>query len=172
MSIAWFIVITLVIVIMQIFVYSRWGLSRIVYTRTFSEKTVFEGEEIEMVDVISNKKLLPVPWIRLEASMSEHLVFKQQGENNNEIKHGSKHQTMFSLMPYQKIKRRHKLTCAKRGRYYLKTVALSTGDVFGFSETFKTVSSPTELIVYPRLIPLDEILLPVHSWLGDITVRR
>ncbi|HLQ71463.1 MAG TPA: DUF58 domain-containing protein [Bacillota bacterium] len=172
MSIAWFIVITFVIVTLHIYIYHRWGLARIDYDRSFSEKSVFEGEDIEMIDEISNKKILPLPWLRLESSMNEHLVFKQQSKYDNTVDHGSFHRTLFSLMPYQKIRRRQSLTCAKRGLYHFKTVALSTGDVFGFSESFNDFSSPAEIVVYPRLMELDDIPLPVHSWMGDITVKR
>lgn len=172
MSIAWFILITFAVVIAQIFIYSNWGLSRIEYTRSFNKATVFEGEKIEMVDEVSNKKLLPVPWLRLESKVSQHLQFQKQSPTDNEIDHGDFHRTLFSLMPFQKVRRRQHVTCTKRGFYSIKSVALSTGDVFGFEETFKSVPSSAEITVYPRLLPMDDIPLPAHSWLGNMIVRR
>ena len=59
MNIAWFIVITFIIMGIQGYIYNKWGLSRIQYTRSFNEKAVFEGEKVEMIDEISNRKLLP-----------------------------------------------------------------------------------------------------------------
>lgn len=172
MTIAWFILITFVVVVAQIFIYSNWGLSRIEYTRSFNKATVFEGEKIEMVDEISNKKLLPVPWLRLESKVSHHLQFQKQSQTDNDIEHGDFHRTLFSLMPFQKVKRRQYVTCTKRGFYSIKSVALSTGDVFGFEESFKNVPSSAEVIVYPRLLPMDDVPLPAHSWLGEMIVRR
>lgn len=172
MSIAWFIFITLVIVIIHVYIYSRFSLARIDYVRSFSERAVFEGEDIEMTDELSNRKLLTVPWLRLESRMSKHLTFKHQSNQDSDMNHGGYHRTLFSLMPYQKFKRKRSLTCSKRGLYQFKTVALSAGDVFGFSESFKDVSSQAEVIVYPRLMDMKDIPLPVYSWLGDITVRR
>jgi len=172
MSIAWFIVITFVIVILHIFIYSRWGLTRIDYARSFSERAVFEGDKIEMTDEISNNRILPIPWLRLEASMNKHLVFKKQSKHDSTIDHGSFHRTLFSLMPYQKVRRKQSLTCTKRGLYRFKAVAITTGDIFGFGESFESFSSPAEIVVYPHLLKMEDIPLPVHSWLGDITVRR
>src|SRR5690625_101204 len=152
MSIAWFIVITFVIVILHIFIYNRWGLTRIDYARSFSERAVFEGEEIEMTDEISNNKILPIPWLRLESSMNKHLVFKKQSKHDSAIDHGSFHRTLFSLMPYQKVRRKQSLTCTKRGLYRFKAVAITTGDIFGFGESFESFSSPAEIVVYPHLL--------------------
>lgn len=169
---AWFIFITFVVIGIQSYVYTKWGLSRIKYTRSFNKEAAFEGEEIDMVDEITNKKILPVPWLRLESRISENLKFQNQANIDNEMDHSGFHRTLFSLMPYQKVKRKQHLTCTKRGLYRFETVALSTGDVFGFGETFKSAQSPAEIIVYPRLLPMEAIPLPAHSWLGDIIVRR
>src|SRR5690554_4979643 len=80
MSIAWFIFVTLIVIGLQSYIYGKWGLSRVQYTRFFSEVAVFEGEEIKMTDEIANKKLLPVPWLRLESKINENLQFKGQDQ--------------------------------------------------------------------------------------------
>ncbi len=182
MSIAWFIFVTLIVIGLQSYIYSKWGLSRIEYTRSFSEVAVFEGEEIKMTDEIANKKLLPIPWLRLEAKINENLQFKgrdliengasQDYSQRSEIIHGNYHRMLFSLLPYQKIRRKQYLVCTKRGFYHFDNVDLSTGDVFGFGEDAKNVQSPAEIIVYPSLLSMDDIPLPTHSWLGDVVVRR
>src|SRR5690625_4154222 len=79
---------------------------------------------------------------------------------------------LFSLLPYQRIRRKQNLICQKRGFYHFDNVDLSTGDVFGFGEDSKNVQSPAEIIVYPSLLAMDDIPLPTHSWLGDVVVRR
>lgn len=182
MSIAWFIFVTLIVIGMQSYIYSKWGLSRVEYARSFSEVAVFEGEEINMTDEIANKKLLPIPWLRLESKINENLQFKRRNQvddktdqdhsQRSEIIHGNYHRMLFSLLPYQKIRRKQHLVCTKRGFYQFDNVDMSTGDVFGFGETFKNVQSPTEIIVYPSLLSMDDIPLPTHSWLGDVVVRR
>ncbi|KRG14994.1 hypothetical protein ACA30_07310 [Virgibacillus soli] len=173
MNIAWFIVMTIIVIIGQVFVFDRWGLTKIYYRRSFSKEAVFTGESIEMVDEISNKKLLPVPWLRLESKIAANLEFQKRSQLDNDVHAGGDfHRTLFSLMPYQKVRRRQTLTCQKRGYYRFQTVSLTTGDIFGFGQVFKSVPSKAEIIVYPRLVSMDEIPLPTHSWLGDVVVRR
>ena len=71
------------------------GISRITYTRSFNVKAVFEGEKIEMIDEISNKKVLPVPWLRLESKISENLQFQKMSNIDNEIDAGDFHRTLL-----------------------------------------------------------------------------
>lgn len=172
MSIAWFIFATIVVIGIQGYVYHKWGLSHIEYHRSFSRRAVFEGERIEMVDEISNKKLLPIPWLRLESKINDRLQFRKQSETDNDISGGDYHRTVFSLLPYQKVKRTQELTCTKRGFYQFQTVSITTGDVFGVGEAFTSMPSKAEIIVYPSLIAPDEFPLPAHSLLGDLVVRR
>lgn len=171
MNIAWVIIVTIIVIIVQSYMYNYWGPAKIRYNRSFSRSSVFEGEDIEMIDTISNNKLLPLPWLRLESKISKNLEFRSNhlGSKDDD---GEFHRTLFSLMPYQKITRRHKLTCVQRGYYALNTVSMSTGDVFGFAQIFKSYDATAYVTVYPKIISLSEIPLPSHSWLGDISVRR
>lgn len=170
MGIHWVIVITVLIIFIQVGLVSKWGLKNIYYTRYFSEEAVFEGEEMEMVEEIINKKLLPIPWLRLESRFHTNLQFQHQ--SNLDIVDEIFHRSMFSLMPYQKIRRRHRITCKKRGFYHQKTVSLTIGDLLGISIYKKKLNVTTQILVYPKLIPLKEIPLPYTSWNGDVVVRR
>lgn len=172
MSIIWFIFVAIVVIGIHVLIYQKFGLKKIQYQRSFSENIVFEGEKVEMIDEISNRKLLPIPWLRLESKIDEHLQFRRQVETDNEMKTEGYHRTMFSLKPYQKVRRRQSLICTKRGHYEFKTVSLTTGDVFGIQHTNQTVSSPAAITVYPKLIHLKELPLPAYSWLGETVVRR
>lgn len=170
MSIAWFIVITVVVVGLQIFIYSKWSLSGVHYRRSFSDRIVFEGDKIDMIDEISNKKLLPLPWLRLESRLHKNLKFDKHEDNlAGELE---MHRALFSFMPYQKITRKQHFTCTKRGFYQFSDVHLTSGDPFGFSDEKKSIKAPGQITVYPRLLNIDELPLPSQSWLGEVIVRR
>ncbi|NLO81972.1 MAG: DUF58 domain-containing protein [Clostridiales bacterium] len=170
MSIQWFIFVTALIIILQSFIFRKNGLKKIRYTRYFNIPAVFEGQEVEMVEVISNEKLLPVPWLRVESKISAYLQFQKQF--NLDIQHQQFHKSLFSLTSYMRITRRHKIKCLKRGCYYLDSVAMTCGDLFGFQDISKTFNLDARLLVYPKLIRMEEIPLPFHSWQGDVTVKR
>ncbi|MDF2815991.1 MAG: hypothetical protein K0Q81_2191 [Paenibacillus sp.] len=170
---AWIVFIAFVVIFIQGRVFERFGLRKVSYTRNFSERACYEGEEVQLVERISNVKPLPLPWLRLESLMDVSLRFPSQ--DNFDIQTGSLMQnqkSFFSLMPYTSITRKHRILCTKRGAYNLNSVSLTCGDVFGMGKSTRTLKLDVQLLVYPRLVPLEDIPLPSHSWQGDITVRR
>lgn len=169
----WFMVFIILIVLVMSFLYENLALKGVNYTRYFSRRTVFEGEPLEMVEVISNAKLLPLPWLRLETSMPVGIRFERQ--NNLSISSGviyQYHVSLFFLRPYRQITRRHQVACKGRGVYRLDTATLTTGDPLGMIQKVKKLNLDLELHVYPKIMSIQELPLPNHSWLGQLAVRR
>lgn len=173
MSLPWFIISTLLLLMVISSLYQRNALKKVSYIRYFSSSSVYEGEQVEMVEEIANGKLLPLPWLRLESSIARGLEFGSQenlGVSTGEIYQN--HISLFSLKPYRHIKRRHSVTCQQRGLFRLDSVTMTAGDLFGISRTSQTFPLQLELLVYPGLVDYDELPLPVHSWLGELPVKR
>jgi uncharacterized protein (DUF58 family) len=154
-------------------IYRIWGLSRVMYERSFSEKAVYAGEKIEMIEVIGNAKWLPLPWLRVESVIPKALRFGYS--DNLEIAVGSmfqNHRSLFSLMPFTQIRRRHQVECTGRGVFRLTSAALTCGDALGFEPASLLKELELEVVVYPRIIPLPSIPVSAISWMGDVVVRR
>lgn len=169
----WFMVFIILIVLIMSLLYENLSLKGVDYTRYFSQRTVFEGEPLEMVEVISNAKLLPLSWLRLETSMPTGIRFERQ--NNLSVSSGAIYQyhiSLFFLRPYRQITRRHRVACQGRGVYRLDTATLTTGDPLGMIQKVKKFKLDLELHVYPQILPIQELPLPNHSWLGQLAVRR
>ena len=163
-----------VLLIVLYYLYRGNALKKIAYARRFNRMTAFEGDRVEMVEEIENRKLLPVPWLRLESLMSRHLEFGRQA--NFDIRSGEtfqNHLSLFSLRPYRRIVRRHDIRCAKRGYYMLGTATMTAGEPLGLVQVSRHFAvDPSPLTVYPRIVPLAELPLPNHGWLGSLPVRR
>lgn len=170
MEIQWFIFVAFVFILVQSSLFIKLGPKKITYKRYFSSPAVFEGEQAEMIEEITNEKLLPVPWIRMESRISPELKFKSEGDL--EVKHEQFHKSLFSLLPFMKITRRHNMTCSKRGCYDLKTVTLTGGDLFGTNDFSKTFQLEARILVFPRPVSIGEVPIDSHSWQGDVTVKR
>lgn len=173
MTLLWFLLSALFLLLLISAVYQRFALKKVSYTRYFSSKTAYEGEQIEMVEEIVNGKLLPLPWLRLESSISRGLEFGNQ--DNLAISSGEiyqNHVSLFYLRSYRQIKRRHLVRCERRGIFRLDTATMTTGDLFGLSRKTHTYPLQLELLVYPGMIDPDLLPLPVHSWLGELPVKR
>ncbi|GAA4877377.1 DUF58 domain-containing protein [Paenibacillus vulneris] len=173
MSVHWLLFITLTILVLQVILFKMLGHRGLTYERYFSTRGCFEGEETEMIERIANRHILPVPWLRLESLIHAGLHFYSQA--NLDINNGAlfqNHKSLFSLMPFTQITRRHRIYCSKRGCYRLNTASLTYGDLVGLYRNTLKLSLDAELLVYPKLAQLDELTLPSHSWQGDLVVRR
>lgn len=169
-----FILLTFVLLmVLQALFFRRAGLVRIRYDRRLSVRSCFQDDEIEMVETIENRKWLPVPWLRVESQIPAALSFGTQA--NLGVSAGSiyqNHKSLFSLMPYTRITRRHTVRCVKRGYYRADSVSMTAGDLFGIASATKRLDLGFELIVYPKPLPPGEWDLPTHGWMGEAVVRR
>jgi len=173
MGIHWIILIALIVIIGQRALFRRWSLTKIEYDKSFDRTECYTGDEIELIERISNRKLLPTPWLRLETMMSAHLQTVGQADmaiDSGEIMQN--HMSLFSLMPYTEITRRHQVTCLKRGYYFLNSTTITSGDLLGTVEVHEQLYVNCSILVYPLPIPVEEIPLPSSKWLGDLLVRR
>ncbi|MHB1484031.1 MAG: DUF58 domain-containing protein [Saccharofermentanales bacterium] len=122
-----------------------------------------------MTEVIQNKSLLPIPWLVCQTVINLGLEFKQL--NDMHIS-GEYHRSVFSLMPFSRITRKHYIKCMKRGVYNLSHITLTTGDVFCFLTKEYGVDFDTSIMVYPEILSRQELLMHFHSLAGDMIIRR
>jgi uncharacterized protein (DUF58 family) len=151
--------------------WDRWSLARISYERTLSHQRAFPGDEVELAIRIANRKLLPLA--RLEV-----LDLIPQGLEvlDHTMLHDPEGRTLLerstSLRWYEALTWRYRLRCHERGVYRLGPAQLTAGDPFGFYRTEYTVSQRTSLVVYPRLLSLEELGLPPRHPLGELRARH
>ncbi|MFS0727546.1 DUF58 domain-containing protein [Paenibacillus sp. 1P07SE] len=173
MNLLWLVVISFVLVILQTQVFKRFGSRSLQYSRSFNVHKCKEGETVQLVEVIANHKPLPMPWIRLETTLDAALQFK--GNTDVSVNSGSltqNHNSLFSLMPFMKITRKHSVTPVRRGVYELNSASLTFGDLLGWWKKSETLRMDVQLLVHPKPLPIKEVPLPSHSWQGETTVKR
>jgi len=132
------------------------GLNGLGCTRAFSKSAYFEGDEGEMIEIVRNDRAMIIPWLRVESGVSPHIRFGlQENLHTDSEAHTC---SLFTLMPYQQIRRRHRVTFLRRGAYNLGNASLTAGDLFGLFEAHREQMMDVPVLVYPRL--LDENAVP------------
>ena len=139
-------------------------------TRAFSRREVFEGDEGELVEVISNDRPLIVPWLRVESRISRHLQFGSQ--ENLDVSGSMYHKSLFTLMPYQRITRRHRVKFLHRGEYNIGSASLTAGDVTGFFQCSREQRLDAPVTVYPRLLDDRDLPMPFSRLIGEMMLER
>jgi len=152
--------------------WNRYALRGVEFQRQFSERRAFQGEEVELVVQVTNRKLLPLSWLRVDDQVPADLVLLEgrvQPSSQPELGYLS---SLFALRWYERVSRRYRLKPHRRGFYPFGPVSLRSGDFFRLFEQRQTLRQPEWLIVYPEVRPLLELGLPTKDPFGDAKARE
>lgn len=159
-----------VLVLCQVACYRRLGLKNIEYSRYFEKNRIFVGETVRLVETIENNKLLPLPWLRVEAAVSRYLRFGKQ--ENFDVLAERFHRSVFFLGAYRRITRRHNVVADRRGCYDCSRVSITVGDLTGISTSSCDREGQAKLLVYPTPAAADRLPKEALHWQGEASVQR
>lgn len=153
-------------------IWNKYSLHNIEYRRSFSERRAFLGETVDVNVQVTNRKWLPVSWLRIDDECPLALTML-----DGEVQPSSKPNigllsSMMSLRWFDRARWRYRLRCDKRGVYAFGPVHLLSGDLFGLFSSRVEESSQDWLIVYPTVKPITDLTLPPKEPFGDIKGRQ
>ena len=143
------------LIVLQNYVYNKLWDKGLLLDLRFSSKEAFEGDCLFLREELTNNKFLPLPWVFVKFSASRDLVF--DSDENQSISATHYQTDLFSIMMYQKIKRRMNFVCKKRGFYRLRNITMTCTNLLYSRRFYKSVNNFTELTVFPKLLDGDGI---------------
>lgn len=153
-------------------IYRKYGLKGIEYDLDISKDEVFEGEEVELIETVSNKKYLPVPWLKSEISASRWLEFRGGVAKASDKTESRFIPSIFSLKANQKCTRVWKVTCLKRGVFTFKNTTVITTDILGLTSASTYFPVLRKITVLPVPCDVGEGDLSKKELQGEIIVKR
>ena len=148
----------------------RYGLKRMSCTRVFSNPTFFVGDEGELIEVVRNETRCILPWMRAESRISPYIRLGRQ--DNLHVSGEMYYCSLFTVMPHQQIRRRHRVRFLHRGYYDLGSVSLTAGDMLGLTKAHKIIELSVPVLVYPQLLNPEDLPVPLSRTLGEIVRRQ
>lgn len=115
------------------------------------EDHAFCGDWISGEVVVHNTSRLPIPWLEVCETLPVDLIAPPF--HREVISLGSREQGRFA----------YTLDCRKRGYYPIGPLLLETGDLLGIIKHRQLEVEAQYLIVYPRIVPLQQLGLPTRS---------
>lgn len=146
------------------------GMKNLTCRREFSCTTAFEGENGELIEVVRNDGPFIIPWLRVESYISPNLRLGRQ--ENLHVSSESFYRSCFVLMPYQQIRRRHRVQFLRRGVYNLGNASMAAGDLLGFTRFWKDQQLNTLVTVYPSILETENLPYPLSLTLGDLATKN
>ncbi len=146
------------------------ALQKVSYQLTLSQSRVFPGEKIDLTFGVANSKWLFLPWLEIEAELPYRLVTGRVKTPSPYARERLRWTT--SVSGQQRVRWKHLLECKVRGDYQLGPVRLRSGDVFGLFPREKILPSFERLLVYPLIVPVDRLVLPLRELVGETGIPR
>lgn len=152
--------------------WNKYGLLGVEYKRSFSERRAFLGETVDLTLQVTNHKVLPVSWLKIDDEYPLPVTMvdgKVQPSTKEDIGLLS---NVMSLRWFERAKWHYQLRCDKRGFYPFGPAHLSSGDLFGLFSSQLHYPKLDWLIIYPEVRPIEVLTLPPKEPFGEIKAQQ
>ncbi|MCD7747897.1 MAG: DUF58 domain-containing protein [Firmicutes bacterium] len=157
-------------------IYEKHIFENLTYNVTVGSEEVFEGEDIYVFEEITNDKMVPMPYAKVDTTLPSGLAFRI---TENDAARGTvrdslrEHiQSVFVLKSREKVRRRWRVNCKRRGVYSIGDATVVANDIFGMnpaSEGFHVEPSRANtVVVLPKAINLEEHFTSTYYHSGDV----
>ncbi len=152
--------------------WNRYCLDGVTYARAISSDRALPGDEITLTLTVTNRKLLPMPWLSLEEDMSDGLVVHGRTVTPSGTSGRQLMRITSGFRPYERVNWRVRIACPKRGLHQIGPVVIRSGDIFGFFTNRLALPTTDRILVYPRVVDLESLALPSREPIGELRARR
>lgn len=156
--------------LLQRAIYRYWWNKGISVVLNFEKELVRAGEQVRLLEIVENRKRLPLSSLKVKFQCSRYLLF--QGQNNGSVTDKYYRNDLFTLMPYKRITRSHQILCSKRGYYGIYGIDLVGADLFFSEEMMDSLTSNTVVYVIPKLLSARQISPALRRISGEVAARR
>ena len=162
--------ILLVVFLGEILYYRLHALDNLSLKVNFSKNIADFGEDIELIEVVENRKRLPLPFIILKFETPREIRFFDDVKvTTSDFIY---REDMLTMKPCSKHTRRIKVKCSKRGYYVFPRVGITTSDMFLMEKFTKDFDNDAHLMVLPKVLKtgITEILMSITT--SEMQCRR
>ncbi len=139
--------------------WARRSLASVTISRSHDQRA-FLGEPLTVQVEVQNRGWLPVLWLRLNDTVPAGLGA------------GTTFRHILSLLPRERLEMSYTLHSRRRGYYPFGPLVSRGGDLLGTSTYENRYEEDDYVIVYPKIIPLQELGFPSQSPSGNLPSRE
>jgi len=169
-------------------VYRRYTYEKLTYKASLDASEVTVGDDVYLYEELTNEKILPLPYVKVASLLPEGLAFRltvaDKPKNNEAVARKGKTreqfvsnvESIFVLKGRQRIRRRWRISCRKRGVYSLGDVMIVSNDLIGFNPMSKELTVPksksTTITVLPQSVDLERDFTATRYFAGDVVTNH
>ncbi len=173
MELAAILVVIAAVIAAEVLIFGKYALKGIYYSASVNKTEVYEGDTLELTEVVENRRFVALPWIKTELSASRWLAFSRKdsaaqtsGGDNTFIP------GVFSLKPRSKCTRVRRIKCLKRGVFSFDDTVVTATDMLGLVRVSNSIKVGISITVLPTASDGEDAVLSFNEPIGEILVRR
>ncbi|MSP11978.1 MAG: DUF58 domain-containing protein [Chloroflexi bacterium] len=151
--------------------WNRYVLRGLRVERILEHERVFAGDTTHVTIRVTNRKILPVAWLKLEDNFPQKLIVQGRELSPSSEPLAATLTIYATLRWYERVSWTYTLACPQRGFYFFGPTHRRSGDLFGLFMIEDDVPLYHRLIVYPQVQPLEAFGLPPRNPLGEQRAR-
>ncbi len=151
-------------------IYKKYWQKNLKVELSFRDDVSVCGEQNELIEVVTNAKLLPVSILRVRFYVSKHLDFG--GEKNVSVSDMSYKSDVFSVMFFQKITRSIAFLCKRRGYYNIDKIEIVSYNLFVKTHLTASCECDANILVLARSAPAKKMDVLYKNIYGDVILKR
>lgn len=155
---------------MQAVLYNRFFSYGLSISVSFQEHSAVEGEDSLLVETVINRKLLPLLTLQAKFQINGSLEFETM--ENTVITDNTYRNDIFSVMPYEKLIRKHIFHCKKRGYYHTNGIDVISYDLFLSRKSVKFIPNESVFYIYPKPASTQRLNVPFQRLMGTLLTKR
>ncbi len=137
---------------------------------SFRQTRINEGETGEILEVIENRKRLPLNMLKVKFQTSRFLEFAD--DKSSKTTDQFYRNDIFQIGGGERITRKLTFVGKRRGYYHIKNIDIVGSDLFLTMEMVKSTGTACYLYVYPKLFDSREFRMSLQKLNGEVLVKR
>lgn len=137
----------------------------------FEKKQAVRGEQVNLIEVVTNNKILPLSMLCLKFDIDKSFIFADV-EDSISVSDKCYKNDIFSLLFYQKITRTLPFVCTNRGFFTITKANLVSSNLFLNIQFAESIPLYTEITVFPDLADGGRLEIPYRKMMGELLSKR
>ena len=149
-------------------VWSRLALHSVRCTLEFPDDHAFPDDEVDLILRVQGRGPVPIPWLEVDFTVPRGLYATPEPGLGVLSGDGRALHLLVTLMPLRTVERKIRVRCRQRGVFDVGSVSLLVADPLRLYPRRREQPTNARLLVYPRVVPLEQIGLRAGLAMGDI----
>lgn len=150
--------------------YSRRWMDNIELTVSFSEEQAGEGDSLYLYETVTNAKEMILPALCVKFKTSRYLQFSDM--DSGSVSDYFYRNDVISVRGYEKVRRKLKVKCLRRGEYFINEAELVGNDYFLRQRYIEKKELDAKLVVYPSLVNVERMIPLFSKSCGELLTKR